>query len=270
VNRHLLQLAAGVCAACGLADAGTAADGGAGVTDAHETETVIASGDAAGGCGAGTVWAGSSGYCIDAAEVTNADYTAFLSALAKGSAVDQPPECAFNTSFVPDRDWPYATGLERVPVVWVNWCDAFAYCKWMGKRLCGLIGGGPSPVDGAADAKQSQWFSACSANGTFLFPYGPTYQPTACYANQPQGFAPSPVATHPGCWGGYLGIFDMSGNAWEWEDSCMKYTGNGSDDLCLIRGGGVSSTEPGLGCDSKVLVARKGTTGDRGFRCCSP
>ena len=47
------------------------------------------------------------------------------------------------------------------PIVWVDWCDAYAYCKGVGKRLCGAIGGGPVDFHtGYADTNQSQWYRA--------------------------------------------------------------------------------------------------------------
>ena len=40
--------------------------------------------------------------------------------------------------------------------------------------------------------------------------------------------------------GGYGGAYDLSGNAYEWEDSCTGWTGD--TDNCFIRGGaGLSS-----------------------------
>lgn len=75
---------------------------------------------------------GSAGaYCMDATEVTNADYAAFLAANPPTSG--QVAWCAWNTSYLPPFGWP-ATGKENHPVVRVDWCDARAYCKWAGKR----------------------------------------------------------------------------------------------------------------------------------------
>jgi sulfatase modifying factor 1 len=284
---HLLLAPALACAACGLADRGlqtndTGAsdaggnggdDGGGGGRDASaDTNQMDAAGDAAPDLcpsaeGATMVHAGSSGFCIDTTEVTNAEYAAFLDAVAAGDAPTQPAWCAFNASFVPGNAWPYATGADKLPVVWVNWCDADTYCKWAQKRLCGRIGGGSNPMGSSGDPAESEWFSACSANGTRGYPYGWTYDDMACFSNQTAGTAPVAVGSYPKCVGGYAGIFDMSGNAWEWEDSCNASTGAG--DMCLIRGGGTANMAGGLDCSSNVAVPRDNRTGDRGFRCCS-
>jgi formylglycine-generating enzyme required for sulfatase activity len=210
---------------------------------------------------------GSSGGCIDSTEVTNVDYAAFLTAIEASGLPSEPAWCEFKTGVEPAFEWPYAKGADNLPVVWVDWCDARLYCLWANKRLCGGTGGGSNPTSGSADPTQSQWYDACSAGGTRAYPYGTNYDQTACFSNQPQNTSPVAVATYANCVGGYPGIFDMSGNAWEWEDSCDVYIG--ANDQCLIRGGGTSETGATLTCATKVAVARSDATGDRGFRCCS-
>jgi hypothetical protein len=64
--------------------------------------------------------------------------------------------------------------------VCVDWCDALGFCAFVGKRLCGGMGGGPITVQNANDASQDEWYNACSEGGVQLYPYGNTYQPTAC------------------------------------------------------------------------------------------
>ena len=70
---------------------------------------------------------------------------------------------------------------------------------------------------------------------------------------------------------GYVGVYDLSGNVWEWEDSCDGTTG--SNDLCRLRGGSFG-VYPGdyLRCDYggyDGFGARVGGL-DIGLRCCSP
>jgi formylglycine-generating enzyme required for sulfatase activity len=208
-------------------------------------------------------------YCIDSTEVTKAQYAAFLADAA--SAPGQPPECQWNTSYVPPADWP-TPGRESYPVTNVDWCDARAFCLWSGKRLCGKIGGGSNDFNSHANAVVSQWFNACSAGGTKAFPYGNTYVGNACVGSDFDGTPGSqstdvvrPVGYATGCVGGVPGLFDMSGNVHEWEDSCE---GSGPDDLCRLRGGAPGGAEQVLRCDMGFYNGRNGGNGPVGFRCC--
>jgi formylglycine-generating enzyme len=209
--------------------------------------------------------AGAAGFCIDSTEVTNAQYAAFLAATPSAAP---PAACAFNQGYVPVAGWPYATGEGDVPVVSIDWCDAYAYCAWTGKRLCGRIGGGTNPPTALTDPTQSQWYAACSTAGALAYPYGAVYEQGVCYGAEPAGSPLIAVASYPGCVGGYPGIFDMSGSVWEWEDSCSAETG--ADDLCQIRGGSLNQGGTGLGCAVNTPVTRGSATDDRGFRCCDP
>jgi formylglycine-generating enzyme required for sulfatase activity len=170
-------------------------------------------------------------FCIDRTEVSVESYAVFVAAVMPGNDPNQPASCAWNTSYAPAIS---ATAPDH-PVLGVDWCDAYAYCAWAGKRLCGKIGGGPNPYDSFADKASSQWYAACSQDGLKAFPYGDVYDPLACNGGDDPNPGPAPVGGTPGCEGGYPGIFDMSGNVWEWEDSCAADTG--ATDACRARGG---------------------------------
>ena len=210
-----------------------------------------------------------SSYCVDATEVTNAHYAAFLNASVATSGQDAP--CAWNMSYAPSSQWP-ATGKDNYPVVYVDWCDAYAYCKWAGKHLCGKIGGGENDFFDADDADKSEWFNACSAGGSSTYPYGDAYDAMACVgidydkAGYQQGTdIPRAVATAT-CVGAYRGVHDLSGNVFEWENSCE---GPDSNDGCRMRGGSASSETAYLVCDSSYDRERSNASASLGFRCCS-
>lgn len=202
-------------------------------------------------------------YRIDATEVTNAAYAEFLA--AEPSKDIQLAECAFNGSFVPTNDWPAPDRAEQ-PVAWVDWCDAYAYCAWAEKRLCGAIDGGPTPYASYKDAAESQWYNACSAGGTLVYPYGATYDADACNGDDGIG-DPWITGSAVSCQGGQEGLFDMSGNVWEWEDSCSASEGEG--DLCRARGGSFWSTSTLLRCETATnTYTRSQVHRSLGFRCC--
>jgi len=68
--------------------------------------------------------------------------------------------------------------------------------------------------------------------------------------------------------GGYAGVFDLSGNVWEWEDSCDEYTD--SMNSCRARGGAFYSAADFLRCDSDGNTDRGFVDYSIGFRCCTP
>ena len=103
------------------------------------------------------------GYCIDSTEVTRAQYQTWLDTNPPTSG--QGFDCDWNTSYAPDADCMNAaevcsTGCDAHPQVCVDWCDAYAYCRAVGKRLCGKIGGGANGYDDSNDASLSQWFNS--------------------------------------------------------------------------------------------------------------
>lgn len=207
-------------------------------------------------------------YWIDSTEVTNSAYADFLA--AQPSSAIQPAQCSFNGTYVPTNQWP-ATDRADHAVAWVDWCDAYAYCAWAGKRLCGAIDGGATPYASFKNAAVSQWYNACSAGGTVVYPYGSDYDAEACNGGVIEGESsgdPWPAGSQASCQGGVEGLFDMSGNLWEWEDSCA--TSDGVGDLCRARGGSFWSSDLSLRCQGATADhSRSNVNRNLGFRCCS-
>jgi len=213
------------------------------------------------------------GYKIDITEVTRAQYAAWL-ATNPDPATGQPSYCSWNQSFTPDCEWPPAAKGQH-PVVCVDWCDAYAYCAGVGKRLCGKIGGGANGYWDNADATKSQWFNACSSNGANDYPYGDTYGEQTCNGKGKGLGTTTPVGSLSGCQSsvsGYAGVYDLSGNVAEWEDSCSGASGN--DDICHSRGGAFKYYLDFLPCGvddtDGFSPSRSHVSEELGFRCCAP
>jgi formylglycine-generating enzyme required for sulfatase activity len=197
-------------------------------------------------------------YCIDATEVTVAQYHEFF---RDGTKPALPLECAGKTgydSFNSDADPKFPAEAE--------WCDAWSYCAWAGKHLCGKIGGGATPMGGLGLTGTSQWYRACSRDSTREYPYGP-YVAGNCNDGNPSGSL-GEVGSFKKCEGGYDGIFDMSGNLAEWENACTPAPDGGThdEDLCAYRGGESTSPPGDVKCAAEATSPR--SFGIYGIRCC--
>lgn len=233
-----------------------------------------------GGCPSGMLAVptpGDSGarYCIDTTEAALDQYAAFLATSEPPAAGTQPVECDWNTSYKP-RDWSASSTGNRA-VSGLDWCDARAYCKAAGKRLCGHLGGGPVAFfAGAANPSESEWANACTRGGTRTYPYGSTYDGQKCMGSDhaPAPQAPGPVG-NASCVGGFDGLFDMSGNVGEFLDSCSTEKDPSCDgghecELCVLIGGGFQDHDATLRCGYVNQLDRSGQYGDNGVRCCWP
>lgn len=102
------------------------------------------------------------------------------------------------------------------PVVGVCLYEAIAYCNYVGGRL----------------PTEYEWHRAAQGDTDFLYPWGNEVSEEYCLVSSDDEVpAPVRVAIYPRGASPY-GIFDLSGNVWEWTSSKSEETG-----LFVLRGG---------------------------------
>ena len=117
------------------------------------------------------------------------------------------------------------SAASELPVVGVDWYDAYAYAAWVGKSLPTL----------------QQWQRAARGDDQRLYPWGDRFDASRCVCSESN--AKGPVAAESlGKGASPYGILHLAGNVAEWTStdyrgSELKCVAGGSwDDRCEIRG----------------------------------
>lgn len=106
---------------------------------------------------------------------------------------------------------------------------------------------------GKALCTSSQWMRACAGSASAAYPYGASYQTTACNGQDLGIGEPVGSGTESACV--REAVYDLSGNVEEWSDSGT------------VCGGSYASDANHLTCSSCVPPTAT-TAATRGFRCC--
>ena len=203
-------------------------------------------------------------YC-DKYEVTNAQFLAFLNAVAANADAENNQLLELDDSGVQIRRSGETFELKtaavaRRPVVEVSWHGAGAYCEWMGGRL----------------PTEAEWEKAARGKDGRRYPWGTQIdRPRANYkglfstavevGSYPRGSSP-------------YGICDMAGNVWEWvadwyssgyyaESPERNPTGPGTGAFRIIRGGAWGTDGSYLRSSYRMGLSPESTDDSIGFRC---
>ena len=175
-------------------------------------------------------------------EVTVAQYIAFADATGHRLDAQAPAEPSMQPG---------------MPVAFVTWPDALAYCRWLGKTLAASPQTPAGLEQLLSDGWQvtlpteAEWEKAARGTDGRRYPWGSELSKArANYAGQ--GTVPVGTTSCPDC---PYGLFDMSGNVWEWTRSPyqaypydQKYDGRNldADALWVMRGGSFADTEQNI------------------------
>ena len=138
-------------------------------------------------------------FFIDRYEVTNREYFRFVQ--ARGFSVLPHWQAS--------RPTP---GQEVLPVIFVNWFEADAYCRSLGKRL----------------PTEAEWEKAARGTQGWIYPWGYFFDRRRANIGGIRS-GPLPGGSFPRG-GGPYGAYDLIGNVWEWMDDWYgPYPGSAYD-----------------------------------------
>ena len=233
-------------------------------------------------------------FFIDATEVTNEQFAAFLNQrrdltidaayqrlVSAGSTLYADLYPMFGHGGLVHADGRYSAlrGFEQRPVTQITWDAADAYCKSVGKQL----------------PTEAQWEFAARATQNFRFPWGfdePRCDGVALARGKQRlcsNIPPAPADVRTSTQDrSPQGVYDLAGNVSEWVQDefveryaacpapCLDPLGRLSDseraarshgDLRVVRGGDWSGLSVFARAAARSRILRTRVTGSVGFRC---
>ena len=146
--------------------------------------------------------------------------------------------------------YEYPNGAKAKPSVGVSWNKAKTSCEAKGKRLC----------------TELEWERACKGPSNSRFPYGNSWNPSACNTEDAEGI-PGTLARafdFKKCRSGYR-VYMMAGNAEEWTaDSYAQGSSNK-----VVKGGAANRPDWASRCAARRAQNPRTSATLLGFRCCA-
>ena len=188
------------------------------------------------------------GFYISRYPVTNAEYHAFVK----------------ETLYLPPQHWHdgvYASWKANEPVVYVDWHDAAAYCRWAEGRL----------------PTSAEWEKAARGADERRYPWGDTFDANRCNSKEGGRNTASPVGKYSPVGDSPYGAGDMAGNVWEWV---LDWYVSGHGDPCaasnpmgpetgkskVIRGGSYNNKQRLVTCTTHDYAPPNTHAVNHGFR----
>jgi iron(II)-dependent oxidoreductase len=219
-------------------------------------------------------WVSVEPFYLDRFAVTNAEFQMFLDDGAYSHtsfwdprAVPRVREFVDQTAHPGPRGWSggrFKEGLERHPVVGINWFEADAYARWVGKRLptdAEWVKAACWPIEseiGLPLQRKYPWGDGMDASKANLWSSG--RRATAAVDDYAEGVSAA-------------GSYQLVGNVWEWTASTVTATVNGqpvawSATLKSLRGGSFDTYfENQATCQFQSADSPFARRDNVGFRC---
>ena len=222
-----------------------------------------------------------SSFCISKYEVTNKEFCNFLNSMGNGKhggkhmKIHDDIYCGIYT----DKDnfkFTVKEGYEDFPVVYVTWSGACSYCNWLSESegLSTCYDGGRYDIsrNGYRLPTEAEWELACRTGNDTYYYWGDEMNGDYCWYIENSDARLHKVGQKlptP------LGLYDMSGNVWEWctdwsdiyhiGEILVDPAGPGAGPGKIIKG---SSFKGGNSCGStyRSFAPPENSLNDLGFR----